>query len=52
MKSLILGLITEDAPEWLVIAIVGGIIVAFCVSFVYLHIRHNYDMEKLNSEYL
>lgn len=39
LKSLILGLITEDAPEWLAIAILGGIIVGFCVSFLYLRLR-------------
>ena len=39
LKSLIWGLISEDAPEWLVVAILGGLIVGFCISFSYLRWR-------------
>lgn len=39
LKSLIWGLISEDAPEWLVVAIVGGLVVGFCISFSYLRWR-------------
>lgn len=39
LKSLIWGLISEDAPEWLVVAILGGLIVGFVISFSYLHLR-------------
>ncbi len=39
LKDLVLGLISEDAPEWLVVAIFGGLIVGFCISFSYLRLR-------------
>ena len=39
LKSLIWGLISEDTPEWLVVAILGGLIVGFCISFSYLRLR-------------
>lgn len=39
LKSLIWGLISEDAPEWLVVAILGGLIVGFVISFSYLRLR-------------
>jgi len=39
LKSLILGLISEDIPEWLVIAVLGGLVVGFCVSFSYLYLK-------------
>ena len=39
LKLLIWGLISEDAPEWLLVAILGGLIVGFCISFSYLRLR-------------
>lgn len=39
LKSLLWGLISEDAPGWLFVAIFGGIIVGSCISFPYLRLR-------------
>jgi len=45
LKSLIWGLISEDAPEWLVVAIFGGLIVGFGISFSYLRLRKLYNIK-------
>lgn len=39
LRSLLWGLISKDVPEWLFVAIFGGIIVGFCISFSYLRLR-------------
>jgi hypothetical protein len=44
LKALIWHLISQDAPEWLVVAILGGLIVGFCISFSYLRLRKLYNI--------
>lgn len=39
LKSLTFSLISRDIPEWLVIAVLGGLVVGFCVSFSYLYAK-------------
>lgn len=39
LKSTFLGLIKEDAPEWIIVAIVGGSVIGFLVSFSYIHLK-------------
>lgn len=39
LKELIWGLISKDAPEWLVVAVLGGLIVGFCIGFSFLRLR-------------
>lgn len=39
LRNLIWGLIFEDSPEWMFVAIFGGGIVGFCISFSYLRLR-------------
>ena len=45
LKELIWGLISEDAPEWLVVAVLGGLIVGFCISFSFLRLRKLSNMK-------
>ncbi|APM39835.1 hypothetical protein [Clostridium kluyveri] len=39
LKNLLWGLILEDALEWLIVAALGGLIVGFGISFLYLRLR-------------
>ncbi|SFU42861.1 hypothetical protein SAMN04487886_102523 [Clostridium sp. DSM 8431] len=39
LKNTFWGLITEDAPEWIVVAIVGGSVIGFLVGFSYIHLK-------------
>lgn len=39
LKNTFWELITEDAPEWIVVAIVGGSVIGFLVGFSYIHLK-------------
>lgn len=39
LKNIFWGLMTEDAPEWIVVAIVGGSVIGFLVGFSYMHLK-------------
>lgn len=39
LKSLFLGDVLKGITEWIVVAIVGGVVIGFLISFIYLHFR-------------
>lgn len=47
LKSLFLDDVLRGITEWIIIAIVGGIVVGFLISFIYLHIRKTYETSSI-----
>jgi len=47
-KSIILHDILEGIVEWSVVAVIGGIIIGFLISFIYLHLRETHQSKKVS----
>ncbi|MBN1047051.1 MULTISPECIES: hypothetical protein [unclassified Clostridium] len=49
LKNLFLGDVLSGITEWIVIAIVGGTVCGFLISFIYLHIRRINEISSISN---